>query len=177
VKKKVFVGALIAAVSIMFSACSSSTDSKLTGSADDILTKVWTATATTLGEGKTPAVESIPVTAENSPGYLGLSAADFTTYVESAAASNALITTSAHEVAVIKVKNASDAAKVKGLVAAGFDAKKWICVMPDKAAVVESGPYVLLVASSAATADAVIAAFKDAAGTAGEVNTFFTLSK
>ncbi|MDR0836632.1 MAG: hypothetical protein LBM94_00135 [Propionibacteriaceae bacterium] len=172
-KKKVLVG-FVAALSILFSACSSGDSTKLTGSAEDVLTKVWTAAEAALGEGNAPRVETIAVAADQAQQLLGLSGADFNTYVDSAAVSNALITTSAHEVAVIKVKNASDAAKVKGLVAAGFDAKRWICVMPDKAATVESGAYILLVASSTATADAVITAFKDAAGTTGEVNTFFT---
>jgi hypothetical protein len=151
------------------SACSGNGKETLTGSTEEVLNAVLEAS------GELPAAATAPVTSENSQNALGISPSDFDKYVSEASVSTALIMTSAHEVALVKVKNAGDVATVKNLIASGFDSGKWICVAPGESLVVESGTYILLVASTTANADAIVAAFKTKAGdNVGEVNIFFT---
>jgi hypothetical protein len=63
---------------------------------------------------------------------------------------------------------------VKRLIAAGFDSGKWICVRPERSAVLESGNYVLLAVGGAESVEALLESFRAlAGGTAGEANIFF----
>jgi hypothetical protein len=117
----------------------------------------------------------LEIDAETSAGNTGLSSDDFTKYVSSASAATAMIGSFAHKVVIIQLKNASDAASVKTLVANGFDNAQWICVYPEKSVVVESGSCVLLVVSRKDWADAVLAAFGElAGGNLGAANEFYS---
>ena len=121
------------------------------------------------------------VSAEISQYSAGLSEADFNKYAVSAASSMAAIGAQAHQIVLIRAKDAASAAEVKKLVTlppsldgtGGYDPQKWICVWPEQAAAVESGDYVLLIASRKDVVEAGIGAFKDMAGIVGEVDIFF----
>jgi hypothetical protein len=117
------------------------------------------------------------VTAETCQGKLGLSPEQFGMYVSDAYASTAAISAFAHEVAIIRCKDAAAAAEVKKLAAEGFDPMQWVCVAPDRCYVVDSGEYVLLVATVDPGAGAIEQAFAEMAasggGTAGEAVVFF----
>ena len=93
----------------------------------------------------------------------------------SAASATPMIGTFAHQFVIIQATDAKSAVEVKKLVSAdgGYDPGKWVCVCPDRVAVVESGDYVLLVASSAEAIDVIVAAFETAAGSIGNVNLFY----
>jgi hypothetical protein len=148
----------------------------LTGTSEEVLTQVLEAAPALLPAGESlPAGAAAPVTATDAGQMLGLTEADFGTYVSDATAAQPLIGSFAHEVAVVRLKDGADAAQVKALIAAGFDAGKWICVFPELAAVVESGGYLLLVASKAAAVTALVQAFTDlAGGHTGAVDEFYT---
>lgn len=146
------------------------TSGGLSGSAQDVLNAIYDNSEFQKGMTFDSAI-----TADNCQSYLGLTADELEQYVEDALVSNAAITTNAQQVAVIKCKSAEDAVTVKGLVAAGFDSGRWICVMPQQSFVVEAGQYVLLAATTedgAAQLQAGLAAI--AGDSMGQVDTFFT---
>ena len=156
---------------------SDSTGSDLTGAPEDILGKLMDDLKA--GEVEMPmCIPPMKVDPEMSQNTIGLSEADFEKYVADCAYTMAAIGTFAHQMIVIQAKDAGAAGDVKKIVSGdnGYDAKKWICVFPEKAVAVESGVYVLIVAASAEVADSAVEAFKDAAGSIGEVNTFWEFS-
>jgi len=115
------------------------------------------------------------ITADISQNKMGLSEDAFNRLTVSAADSLAAIGTFAHQIVLIEAADAKSAAEVKKLVTSdgGYDPHKWICVWPEKAAAVDSGDYVLIVASYADVVDAVLDYFKTTAGTTGSVVTFY----
>ena len=124
---------------------------------------------------------SIPpmkVEADMSQNTVGLSEDDFEKLVADSAYTMAAIGTFAHQMIIIQATDAKAATDIKQIVSGdnGYDPKKWICVFPEKAVAVESGVYVLIVASYAAVADAAVEIFKEAAGGTGEVNEFWEFS-
>ena len=146
----------------------------LTGSPEDILGKLMEDIAAS-GIQTPMCLPPMKVEADMSQNTIGLSEADFEKYVADSAYTMAAIGTFAHQIIIIQAKDAGAAGDVKRLVTGdnGYDAKKWICVFPEKAVAVESGAYVLIAAASAEAADAAVEAFKAAAGSIGEVNTFW----
>ena len=148
--------------------------SGLTGAPEDILSKL-TEDLTDEGIQMPMSLPPMKVEAEMSQNTIGLSEADFEKYVADCAYTMAAIGTFAHQMIVIQAKDAGAAGEIKKLVSGdnGYDAKKWICVFPEKAIAVDSGAYVLIVASYAEVADAAVEAFKAAAGSIGEVNMFW----
>ena len=148
--------------------------SKLTGTPEEVLE---TLISSIQGAGVQMPM-SLPPTAvvpEFSQNAFGLSEADFNKLVVSAADSLAAISTFAHQIVVIKAKDAKSAEEVKKLISGnnGYDVKKWICVWPQKAAVVDSGEYVLLVASNGEVVDAAIKTFEKEAVNLGAVDVFW----
>jgi hypothetical protein len=148
-------------------------ETNLTGTAEEVLTKLTDDIAAAGVEG--PKTITMPVTADIAQNMAGLSEESFGKLIASAATGQAAIGTFAHQLVVYEANSAKDAAEVKKLVTGdgGYDANKWICVAPDKAVAVESGNYVLLVASKNDYCDAAIAAFTEAAGTTGEPVVFY----
>ena len=120
-------------------------------------------------------VPPMPVAPDMSQNTIGLPEEDFNRYVSDCAYTMAAIGTFAHQVIVIEASGEQAAAEIKRIAAGdnGYDAKKWICVFPEKAVAVESGVYVLIIASTADVVDAAVEAFVAAAGSAGAVDTFW----
>lgn len=116
-----------------------------------------------------------PVLADASQYTIGLSTADFGKLVVSAATTQPMIGTFAHQFVVIEAVDAKSAVEVRKLIAGsgGYDAAKWICVFPDKAVAVDCGVYVLLAASSTEGCDNIVEALKSRAGSIGEVDEFY----
>ena len=115
------------------------------------------------------------VSAEDSQYAIGLSSADFGQYVVAASQSIAGLTTNAHQIVLIQGVDSNAASQIKRLVSSngGYDPTKWICVFPETAIVVDSGPYVLLVASFRDVADIAVAVFEETFGSIGEIVTFW----
>jgi len=148
--------------------------SGLSGSAAEVLANI---DAALRGAGvEIPmALPPMDVAPDLSQNTIGLSESDFGRLVVSAANSMAAIATHAHQLVIIQAVDEKAATEIKNLVsgAGGYDAKKWICVFPEKASAVESGCYVLLAASYADAVDAAIATFSYMAGGIGGVVTFW----
>jgi|GEM_PF-4273268 len=122
------------------------------------------------------------ITADTSVGFIGFSADNYNKYVTAAFSSKAAIGSQAHEIILIKCKDADSAKEVKSLIKrdpdpdqkdGGYASKKWICVSPEESAVVDSGDYVLIAASTVAIVDATIDVFKSEMGDVGEVDVFY----
>ena len=155
--------------------------SKLSGESADILNELVEKTGAVVeasGEFMYMSM-TLEVTAENSGFIIGISEADFDEYIQSAASSMAAIGSQAHQIIIIKAKDAACASQIKKLIAGkvagidGYDPMKWICVWPERVVAVESGSYVLLAASRNDIADAALTAFEEMAGAVGEADVFF----
>jgi len=149
-------------------------NSNLTGTPEEILSKL-VADIEAAGVDMPMSFPPSEVTLELSQNTIGLSEADFTKLVVSAAYNMAAIGTFAHQIIMIQATDANAALEVKKLVSGsnGYDPQKWICVFPEVAATVESGSYVLLIAARSEVVDAAITAFRSAAGNIGDVNRFW----
>jgi hypothetical protein len=119
-----------------------------------------------------PVTGETPLTADNAPDA-GISAAQFADLVTEGTVSTAMIGTCAHQVVLVQAKDAASAVQLKTAMAGAYNPGKWICVFPEQASVVDSGSYVLLVATTKAYAAAMLDAFAKAAGTTGAVDTFY----
>ena len=115
------------------------------------------------------------VSAEESQNAIGLSEADFELYVSAAAQSIAAIGTFAHQIVLYQAVDANAAGQIKRLVSesGGYNPQKWICVFPETVVVVDSGSYVLLVASYREVAEIALEVFEAKAGSTGEAITFW----
>ena len=151
-----------------------SSSTNLSGPPGDILAKLLADIAETGVELPMlpPPMEVMPDVSENT---IGLNTADFERLVETAVHSMPLIGTFAHQFIVILAKSDSDAVTVKNLISGdgGYDPMKWICVWPEMVVAVESGPYVLLVASRHEVVEIALEAFAADAGKTGSVNTVY----
>lgn len=150
---------------------SKSSDEK---SAAAMLTKITGKAEEELGdEEKIPMSFDSEIKAEASTG-IGLKTEQFEEYVEEGQISTAALTTSAHEIAVLKCKDENAALAVKALIAANYDSGKRVGVTPEKSAVVNFENYVLLVSSSEKIVETVLDTVKsEADDKAGEPNEFF----
>jgi hypothetical protein len=148
----------------------------LSGSPAELMASVLSGADALLDdESKLPMSFDSAADSENCQGRLGLTPEQLAQYVEDGVVSTAAIGSQAHEVALVKCKDAASAAEVKKLIAEGFDSGIWVCVFPERSFVVDSGSYVLLAATSAAAADALQQSFAALAGElVGEVKVFYT---
>jgi hypothetical protein len=164
--KKTISGLLVVLiVAAVITGCGAKAKDTITGAAGDVLSSVITDADASLPEaGKLPVTFNDPVTAETSPGALGLTADDFTKYISEAYTATAMLNVNAHGVALVNVKDIKDAATVKKLMADGFDSQKWVCVMPEISFVIDSGSYILLAATTKSGADALVSSFSALAG-------------
>ena len=146
----------------------------LTGTPGEILGKLVDDIAAT-GAFMPMSLPPSEVTPDLSHNTMGLSEADFNRLVASAYFNLAAIGTFAHQIIVVQANDARAATDIKNIVSGpnGYDPQKWVCVWPERVIAVESGEYVLIVASYNEVVDAAIEAFREAAGTIGTVNTFF----
>ncbi len=139
------------------------------GSAADVLAEILNSTENDIMVGDQE------VNAENCEDLLGLTPEQYEQYVTDAAGSTAMINVHAHLVVLLKTKDFDSAAKVKSLIADNFNPQRWVCVLPEKCFVVDSGSYVMFVASFKETADAFADSFNTLAkDTAGKVEVFYT---
>ena len=119
------------------------------------------------------------VTPELMQNAAGISEADYNAYLVAVASSMAGIGSQAHQIILYQAKSAEAALEVKKIVAGkvngkdGYDSMKWICAWPEQSVVVESGEYVLLVASRVDIAEAAVSVFLQMGGNIGEPDIFY----
>jgi hypothetical protein len=152
---------LLAMVSLF--GCNGKSADKLSGSANEVLTKLKEDTEKT-GENILPVSEGVAINAETAQNKLGLTESEYADYVSEAYGFTALINTNAFELTMVKCKDTGAAAQVKKLISAGYDAKKWVCVYPEQSYVIDSGCYVLLYVGQENAGNVVEDKFKELAG-------------
>jgi len=170
--RRIFTAALAV---LLLAGCGQSAggdQSKLTGTSSAIMTQLLAETKAALPADAQPITEEVAMDVATAP-QIGLTAAEFTDQVTDGTISRAMIMTAAHEMVLIQAKDAAAAKQLKASIAKQYDPKKWICVFPQQASVVDSGPYVLLIASTKQYSDAALAAFTQLAGTTGAVDAFY----
>lgn len=91
--------------------------------------------------------DTADLAAENVEWLLGLSTDDYNANVEKGAISMAMITAQAHMVALLKCNDADAAQTIKEKLQTQFDIRRWVCVTPEMCYAIDSGSYVLFVAS------------------------------
>ena len=172
--KKIVCLLAAAALLLAFAACNTASGAKdtLTGTPEEVMAQL----KESVDLGMTFDDEITPDSAVSTPQMaLGLTDAQFAELVESAFEAKAMILTAAQRTAVVKCRDAAAAARVKKLIAEGFDSHQWICVFPEQSVVVESGSYVLLAVGTVETTNALAEAFKSlSGGNTGSPDVFFT---
>jgi hypothetical protein len=159
------------AFALAFAGCSEKTN--FAGESMDVLEEVLAKANSLLEDAdKAPSGAIEAVESGTVYGMLGIAVEQYAEWVDNASSSVPPIHAIAHQISVIKCREGK-AADVKKAVASGFDARKWICVMPEEAVVLESGPYVLLCASSKKFCDAAVGAFSELGGEHGTPLAFF----
>ena len=103
-----------------------------------------------------PAVGSVPVTKDDVGYFTGVADLDF----KEAMASEAMISSIAHSIVLIRMNEGADIEEAKKQIEANADPRKWICVEAEKVIVDNLGDLVILIMSNEATADSVYASFK-----------------
>ncbi len=98
--------------------------------------------------------------------YTGLTDASL---VKEAAVSEAMITSQAYSLVLVRVKEAGDAEKVAKEMLNGIDQRKWICVMADDLKVAARGDVIMLIMvesqmADTVTSDQIVDAFKTVCG-------------
>lgn len=93
--------------------------------------------------------------------------------IEEAVVSEALMTTQAYSMVLVKVKEGGDAEKIAKQIKEGVDPQKWICVMADDVSVVVYGDVILLVMINSgmdevATSKTIKAAMDEVSGIKGK---------
>mgnify|MGYP001629118968 FL=1 len=131
----------------------------ITGSAADVLASILEKA----GDSEVATME-VPLDAENSLGMAGISAEQLESLVEDSVVSSAMMSSVAHIAVLVKCKDVESAETIKLAMKDNFDVRRWVCVMPEKVFVVDSGTYVMLVASFEDYADALYNEFKAIAG-------------
>ena len=105
--------------------------------------------------GELPMYEVTELTAENFEFYT------FIPYAEGyeGVTADALIGSIAHSVVLVRVPDGTDAVQVAADIESKANPAKWICVEAEKTVVRQRGNTILLVMSSEATTDAIVAGF------------------
>ncbi len=111
--------------------------------------------ATLLNGVDLPAVGDVPLSSENFSFYA------FTEYKDgfNGLASDAMMSSVAHSVVLVEVPEGEDVAAIASGMESNADPRKWICVAAEKVEVATKGNLILLVMSSEATVDQIIANF------------------
>lgn len=164
-KLSTFLTVLLAVV-LLSSACSSGSankppaaTSKLNGSSRELLDKL-------IKSLKVEPLQSMEedLTAETAKTTLGLDSNEYEAKIENACVSQAMISSQAHILAMIKCKDVGSAKEIQSALQSKFDVHRWVCVMPEKAYAVTAEQYVLLVASFSDYAAAAKDGFTELAG-------------
>ena len=154
--KKLFLGILMVMM-LTLSACSKDTDSVLDDmSLNEIMDKLYEG----FSEDELPMFgDYVTVTDENVNWYLGLDKCDF----KEAIANEALISSIAHSVVLIRADQGQDIEALKEEIRSHIDTNKWICVGidPQDLVIENRGDVVLVVVDALGIADKIVTNFEN----------------
>ncbi|WP_286173020.1 DUF4358 domain-containing protein [Caproiciproducens sp. MSJ-32] len=139
---EIYLEILLFTLSLSFVGCTgekaASGNSTIDESLENIMTKLYDDLDEDLGE-----LVTTELTKENLSYYLGINELDF----EEGLASEPMLSTSAHSVVLVRVKDSVDIEKIKNDIKENVDPFKWVCVgvEKDKIVVENIGNLILLV--------------------------------
>ncbi len=135
--KKIYYVLLVVAVAVLFTGCQSK-EKNLTGSLKEIMKEVYSG----IPSDELPATAEIEVTKENQEYYLGKISFDY----EEALASEPLMSSIAHSVVLVRVKDTKDIDAKVAEIKEKVDPRKWICVEVEEqnVVVVNNGNVIML---------------------------------
>ncbi|SHO43248.1 hypothetical protein [Anaerocolumna xylanovorans] len=165
--KKIMSMMMIAVLVIGLGACSKSAKDTVTkgpeGEPGDIINKIY--------EQKDPGLKlettKLDLTdSDKLKYYLGLTDASL---IKEAAVSEAMITSQAYSLVLVRVKDSKDTEKAAKEMLDGIDQRKWICVMADDLKVAACGDIIMLIMvqsqiADTVTSDQLVDAFKIVCG-------------
>lgn len=119
------------------------------------------------GKVETGMLGNMPIEAETASYYIGLTEDEFNTYVEEGIANEPMMSSIAHSLCIVKLKDATKVEEVKQKIFDNCDPRKWLCVSPEYILVVDSGEYVAFAMTTESNCKGIYEAFKAKMGTVG----------
>ena len=119
------------------------------------------------GKVETGMLGNMPIDAESASYFIGLTEDEFNTYVEEALANEPMMSSIAHSLCIVKLKDASKVEEVKQKIFDNCNPRKWLCVSPEYILVVDSGDYVAFAMTTESNCKGILEAFKAKMGTVG----------
>ena len=119
------------------------------------------------GKVETGMLGNMPIDAESASYYIGLTEDEFNTYVSEAIANEPMMSSIAHSLCIVKLKDASKVSEVKQKIFDNCNPMKWLCVQPEYILVVDSGEYVAFAMTTESNCKGIYEAFKAKMGTVG----------
>lgn len=119
------------------------------------------------GKVETGMLGNMPIDAQSASYFIGLTEDEFNTYVEEAIANEPMMSSIAHSLCIVKLKDASKVEEVKQKIFDNCNPRKWLCVSPEYILVVNSGEYVAFAMTTEANCKGIYEAFKDKMVTVG----------
>lgn len=151
-KNKVILAVMcFLSVTLLFTGCSKKSND-LNLSTKEIIDKVYAGL-----EDDLPAVETISVDKDNFSAFFGAEDVDF----EEASVSEALMSSVAHSVGVVKLKDGADVERVKKEIKEKVNPRKWICVEAESVIVESRGNTIILIMSFEDTAEKIATNFRN----------------
>lgn len=135
--KKIYYVLLVVAVAVLFTGCQNK-EKNLTRSLKDIMKEVYSG----IPSDELPAMAEVEVTKENQEYYLGKISFDY----EEALASEPLMSSIAHSVVLVRVKDTKDIDAKVAEIKEKVNPRKWVCVEVEEqnVVVVNNGNVIML---------------------------------
>lgn len=119
------------------------------------------------GKVETGMLGNMPIDAESASYFIGLTEDEFNTYVDEALANEPMMSSIAHSLCIVKLKDASKVEEVKQKIFDNCNPRKWLCVSPEYILVVDSGEYIAFTMTTESNCKGIYEAFKAKMGTVG----------
>lgn len=136
-KKLLSFGITILSIVILLTGCGSN---GLSLTSEEIIDKVYAGIA----DEDRPFVANTEIDSENMAYYLGVDNLE----IEEGFASEPMMSSIAHSVVVIKLKDGQDVEKAKQSILENADARKWVCVEAEQKIVESNGNTIILIMSN-----------------------------
>ena len=129
-------------------------EKNIEGNLEDLMTKIYEG----IPEEERPMMlTNVEVTADTAEYYLGTNDIEY----EEALASEPEVTSIAHSVVLIRVKENADVESIKTKIKENVKPNKWLCTEAEEVAVENRGNLIILVMSSSSNVDKIITGFNN----------------